>query len=202
MIARNNHREFGRLLRALRPTLLEWGFDGSERVLNRTSPDGLTQVVGFQIGVRSMSGKCTVNIGISVPEVLRATGGESGPVPEEHCAIRARLGSLGPERADRWWTIDASSRVVADIAARLRDDALPFFARFATRDAILREYTSEFTEEMHAHGVPPRLIAAIILAARGERDAARRLLDEQIAETRAPGHADYVRALGAQLGLI
>jgi hypothetical protein len=50
-------------------------------------------------------------------------------------------------------------------------------------------------------GGPPRTICAIILASRGDVNAARQLLLDQAKETRNPGHPAYVRGLAQKLGL-
>ena len=48
---------------------------------------------------------------------------------------------------------------------------------------------------------PPRIVMAIILAARGEREKAHALLAIQVLETRNPQHPDYVRRLAREPGL-
>jgi hypothetical protein len=162
------------------------------------TPDGLVDVVEFQIGVRSMAGQFTVNVGVSIPEVALATQSPAeGIVTAPSCAMRGRLGALAPAGADRWWPIREHPRVLDDVRLRLRDHAMPFFERFATRDAVLRDYS----EDLRSHGHPVRIVKAIVLAGRGRGDEARALLEEQIAGTTVAGHGDYVRALAARLGL-
>src|SRR5436190_21871644 len=76
---------------ALRPTLQRWGFRGRGRTFNRTTQDGLTQVITFQMGSfdppgtthipglrENMYGRFTINLGVYVPEVARhQAGGEA-----------------------------------------------------------------------------------------------------------------------------
>lgn len=195
----NNSRVLDRLQQALMPDLRALGFDGPGRTLNRTTPDGLVQVVGFQIGLRSMAGQFTVNVGVFVPELARYTGATVGvPVDDSSCGIRARLGSLGPEGADRWWPIRDEAAILGDVRERLHADAMPFLDRFSSRDAILGGLIDE---PDRWGGSPPRIVKAVILAARGRAEDARRLLEAQIAGTRVAGHVEYVRRLATELGL-
>src|SRR5690606_24175664 len=80
--------------RGVRPLLKEAGFRGSGRTFNRGTPDGLTQVVRFQMGSfdppgttdipglrENRYGWFTVNLGVYVPEVAKHHGGgEAGKV--------------------------------------------------------------------------------------------------------------------------
>src|SRR4030095_9448308 len=126
-------------------------------------------------------------------------GGQAGSfVHEYHCCVRARLGELGPERADLWWELAPKSSVGSEIEQRLERDALPFLERFETRDAIQDELLSE-TENGYAN--PPRIVRAMILVQKGRRDEARSLLAAQASETGNPGHPAYVRSLAEKLGV-
>ncbi len=199
---------------ALHARLKGLGFKKKARTFNRTSDDGLVQVINVQMGAHdppgttyipglreNLYGWFTVNLGVYVPEVARCHGGGEarGFVREYHCCVRSRLGDLGSERRDLWWRNDAVAEVVPDLLGRLDRDGLPFLDRFASRPAILREWKGK-TENQGAGG-PPRIVMAIILAERGDRDAARQLLAEQAGETRNPGHPAYVRSLADRLGI-
>lgn len=203
-----------RVQAALHEKLRGLGFRKQGRTFNRTTEDGLVQVVNVQMGAHdppgaahisdlreSLYGWFTVNLGVYVPEVARFHGGgeAKGFVREYHCCVRDRLGPLGPERKDLWWRNDAVEEVVPDLLARLDRDGLPFLARFATRDAILREWKDE--SENQSAGSPPRIVMAIILAERGQKAAARELLAAQAREKGNPGHPAYVRSLAARLGI-
>jgi hypothetical protein len=200
---------------ALHDKLRGLGFRKQARTFNRTTEDGLMQVVNVQMGAHdppgttyipglreNLYGWFTVNLGVYVPEVARLHGGgeAKGFVREYHCCVRDRLGPLGPERKDLWWRNDAVEEVVPDLLARLDRDGLPFLARFATRDAILREWKDK-SENQSAGGSPPRIVMAIILAERGDKAAATELLAAQAEERRNPGHPAYVRSLAARLGI-
>jgi hypothetical protein len=128
-------------------------------------PPGTTYHPGLR---ENLYGKFTVNLGVYVPEVAASHGGGAAKdwVREYHCCIRSRLGELGTEQTDVWWSIGQEKRVVEDLLPRIRHDAMFFFARYESRDLILKELTGQ-TENMGAGG-PPRIICAIILASRGE----------------------------------
>jgi hypothetical protein len=136
-----------------------------------------------------------------VPEVAASHGGGAAKnwVREYNCCIRTRLGELGSGQTDIWWSIGHEKKVIEDLLPRIRCDAMFFFSRYESRDLILHELTGR-TENMGAGG-PPRIICAIILASRGDVNAARQLLSDQAKETRNPGHPAYVRGLAQKLGL-
>lgn len=197
----------------LRPLFKDRGYRVRDRTFNRSTTDGLVQVVSFQMGRfdppgttdipglrEHLYGRFTVNLGVYVPEVAVCHGyGGKAFVPEYECCVRARLGLIGPEETDVWWLARADDEVVLDVRERLVRDAFPFLERFSSRDAILDEWKDR-TENIFAGG-PPRIECAIILAKRGQAAEARKLLAAQAREAHLPAHAEYVRELAAQLGL-
>src|SRR5262245_18620313 len=197
---------------ALRPLLKARGFKVRGRTFNRVTEDRLTQVVGIQMGAsdppgttyipglrENLHGLFTVNLGVYVPEVARHRGGEAkSSVQDYHCCVRARL-SEAVEKPGIWWHARADSAVTDDVRRCLELEGLAFLDRFSTRDKILNEWNDR-SENMGASS-PPRIVLAIILSERGEKDRARALLAQQVHETRNPGHPDYVRKLAKQLSL-
>jgi hypothetical protein len=182
------------------------------RAFNFLTPDGLTNVINIQMGsfdppgttyidglTRNLYGNFTINCGVFVPEIFEVTNIKPPPsfIPEHSCCLRARLGKLGPEGTDLWWDITENSKMIDQLAVRIERDALPFFARFQSRDAILAELRKE-TKTSYV-GTPPRIICAIIFARCGKQEEARELLALQALETRNPGHPAYVRKLADRL---
>ena len=190
-------------------------FRKQDRTFNRTTDDGLVQVINIQMGAsdppgtvhipgfrENRYGRFTVNLGVYVPEVGRLLHDCSEAkrfVNEVHCCVRLRLGHLAPEHHDVWWRNDAVAEVVPDVLARLERDGLPFLDRFASRDALLREWKGKSRNDWT--GSPPRIVMAIILAERGQKDAARELLSQQALEAQNAGHPAYVRSLATRLGV-
>jgi hypothetical protein len=199
----------------VRPLLKKHGFLPRGRTFNRTTKDGLTQVINFQMGPsdppgttyiaglrENLHGLFTVNLGVYVPEVARWHGEQAKSwVQEYHCCIRARLGTACGETRDPWWHARADPAVIQDVEHHLLGCGLSFLERFASRAQIRAELDerSRAPEAMN----PPRIILALTHFERGELDQARELLAQQAteAETMHPHHATYVRRLAADLGL-
>lgn len=190
------------------------GFKAKGRAFNRTTTDGLTQVIGIQMGAsdppgttyipglrENLHGRFTVNLGVYVPEVDCGIDKSLPAWIQEHsCCIRSRLGRLIGEGKDMWWLAQVQPEVVQDILNCLEQTGIPFLEQFASRDKILSAWSSG--EPINIGGHPPRIIRAIILAKRGQAEEAKQLLRLQIeTSTRNPGHPAYVRSLAASLGL-
>ncbi len=175
--------------------------------------DGLTHVIGFQMGRfdplgttyipglrENLYGSFTVNLGVYVPEVARIYGcGEAKRAVHEYdCCIRTRLKSTAEDNG--WWTIAVNKSLIAELLERLQVEAFPFFQRFERRDQILDEYgaVTDNSELM----VAPRIVCAIILLYRGEREEARHLLAAQARDrTCSPRHQAYVIDLAQNLDI-
>jgi hypothetical protein len=197
----------------IRRFLTALGFRARARAFNRTTSDGVTQVIEFQLGRfdppgthyvgfrQSLYGKFTVNLGVYVPEVDEYTfpgGGERSFVHEYDCCIRTRLGDVGPEHSDLWWDLEAGRDHAAELLQRFERDALPFFAQFETRDAILAQLSKEAAIPFTGR---PRIVRAIIMAIRGQRAEARAFLAAQAREHSNHPHSAMVHALANKLGL-
>jgi Domain of unknown function (DUF4304) len=199
--------------KCLRPWLRERGFAARTRTFNRATADGLTHVINLQMGRfdppgtvqipghrENLYGYFTINLGVFIPEVsLIVHGPRKGWVRECDCCIRARLGALG-EGQDEWWPVRPTADVVDDVRGRLAEDGLPWFERYRSREQILEEMAQRHD---NWGASPPRILSAIILAARGRSDQARTLLMAQASESLPsnPRHAGYVRELAMKLGV-
>jgi len=89
--------------------------------------------------------------------------------------------------------------VSADVINRIKSDAFTFFSLFESRDLILQELNG--LSNNFSSGSPPRIISAIILLGRGEKERAKELLPLRALEIRNPGHPIYVRKLAERLGI-
>lgn len=189
------------------------GFRRRGRTFNTATSDELTWVVGLQMGPsdppgttyipglrENLHGLFTMNLGVYVPEVARHHGGGEAKawVQDYHCCIRARLGELSGEKSDTWWPATSSRNVTSDILDRLTRFGVPFLERFSTREQILAELAGGSQNRFLA---VPRIVSAILLLGRGEKDAARTLMAAQALETHNPRHPAYVRELARRLGL-
>ena len=194
----------------LAPLFKRERFKKRGRTYNRVTDDGLTQVVNFQMGAsdppgttyhpglrENLHGLFTVNLAVYVPEVGRWHGGEAKAwVSSAYCTIRTRL-SRTQGADDGWWPASASDAVVDEISAMMDETGFAYLERFATRDDILSEIDPAADRSPWMLS-PPRIVAAIILAARGETERARQLLEAQTAwalQEGKTGHAKYVSGL-------
>lgn len=199
-----------RIQAEIRPFLAAQGFRARGRTFNRTSHDGLTHVVNLQMGPsdppgtihvpflrENFHGKFTINLGVHVPEVHRELVGARprGWIQDYDCCVRERLGATD---RDIWWRARFEPAVVEDVRTLLATAGFPWFERFATRDRIERAWKDR-AENMGA-GLPPRIVLAVILIERGEKERARALLAAQARETDVPGHREYVHELAKRFG--
>ena len=201
---------------AVHAALKSKGFKKQGRVFNRSTADGLIQVIQLQMGRHDPPGTVhipkyredrygwfTVRLGVYVPEVdrlLRPFDEARRFIHEAYCCIREDLGSLGEEKTHLWWRNDAAAQVIPDLLPRLDRDALPFLDRLGSRDDILREL--EASTSVAGPGGPPRIVRAIIIAERGDKAGAKALLARQASE--APHddpHLAYLHSVAARLGI-
>jgi hypothetical protein len=199
----------------LRPLLRARGYRSKARTFNRTTSDGLTHVITFQMARfdppgtnyipwfrEKLYGRFTVNVGVHVPEVHAvwfswSNAGPAALVPAHECCIQSRLGDLGPERTDIWWNLGMIDEAAADVGSRLERDGLPFLARFETRDMLLYD----LSQNRDVLTNRSKTASAIVLAARGQLTEARQLLGEQSRQSRDPKDLTYLNDLALLLGL-
>ena len=185
------------------------GFSKSGRTYNRTTSEGLVQVINLQICrpdpippqfSKDMPApphdRFTVNLGVWVPEVADYHGVKlnSKIIQEHDCQVRIRLGKFAQPPNDLWWKLDESwPSSAAEALLLLKNGGLDFLERFGTRNGIICDWIGRTPDS--------RIVIAIIEAKRGHKEIACRLLEEQIAGTRNTSHQQYVRSLAIQLGL-
>jgi hypothetical protein len=144
------------IVRRVHPELKQAGFRKRRHTFNRSSEDGVVQVIGFQMGAKlppgavpipglrpDLYGLFTVNLGVAVREAWEQSMRLDKPFPafinDYDCEIRERLGQVLGERYDVWWPLGAEP---ADTAAVIFDaltgPGLEWLAARGTREAILR----------------------------------------------------------------
>jgi hypothetical protein len=203
---------FDNLQKRLDPLLRDAGFRKSSRTYNRTTADGLIQVIDFQMGRsdppgtthipglrENLYGMFTVNLGVYVPEVARYHGGgeAKSAVRDGNCCIRTRLGH-GTQT--QWRKISDDEALVAELRQRLENEAFPLLARFENRDQILNEF--ETASDNTGLIRTPRIVCAVILFDRGDRERAHHLLTAQARDqTINSRHKTYVVDLARRLGI-
>jgi hypothetical protein len=159
-MSRGHLRQLDRQIeRVIAPVLVERGFDfDGRRTFRRahgTERGPVVQLVSFQVGVRSLAGRFTVNLGVFVPwlEERAAPGGQ----PETYDCLSDLTQRLGffhrpqrgfvsrllgrhPEPRDHWWAQhsdpDRMSGVLADVRDCLLDSGLPWLEAHSQGSAI------------------------------------------------------------------
>src|SRR5262245_35657946 len=164
-------KQMDQIQTALRPSLKCEGYRVRGRTFNRTTRDGLVQVINLQMGSfdppattyipglrENLYGKFAVNLGVYVPEVALYHGGSEARsfVHEYNCCVRTRLRTTEPVK-DIWWTVRASDDVISDVSKELLNQGLSFLERFDSRDKILHELRG-LTENIFLN--PPRIVCA------------------------------------------
>ena len=147
------------LIVAVQPDLKELHFRKRRRSFNRTvEPDGLIPVIRFQRGrfdppgtveipgLRpNLYGRFTINLGVWLPRVaepgLDTPADRAGRFINDYdCHLRVRIGELLPQQEDTWWPLDTPVDDLAGaITSAIAGYALPWLARFSTRDDTLRQ---------------------------------------------------------------
>lgn len=193
------------------------GYKKKARTWNRTAEPGVVHVIQMQLGrfdppgtveipgVReNMHGRFTINVGVYVAEVeqhLSAfAANRSETIAEPRCCVRTRLAQIAGD-PDTWWPSAATDASLSDIVTRLRRDALPFLDEVGTRDGVVRISASHTPEEHWGSRRP--IIGAVILATRGDLDAARPLFEaaNRYELERSSTQTTYARDLAARFGI-
>lgn len=136
-------------------TLKPLGFKKNGRTFNRTSEDGIVQVVNFQSekhkteenyfvdGVReNLYGKFVVNLGVCIESLYKFEfpNDNNKYYKEYDCQIRERLGKLLTGQ-DYWWTItDDNKRMTDEIIDGLATNGLKWFSGIETKEKIIANY--------------------------------------------------------------
>ncbi len=200
-------RDLDALQRRVRPFLYGLGFKAKGRSFNRVNDDGLTQVIEFFLDASRYSfgvadetsevrpGCFKVHLGVYLPELAVLDGGEPKSwVQDRRCCIRSSL--PGPDifpKAFCWSAIPVGVMAGAS-QARLRRNGIPLLERFVSRDKILAE-ASMAGKSRQFFARPPGVVAAAILAKRGEIDAAAASLQQEYQLTDEARRESYGRVL-------
>lgn len=176
-------------------------------------PPGTIEIPGLR---ENLYGAFTINLGLHFEEVRElpkhspavAFLREQGlPVPpprprpkilgEGDCHVMVRLGEL-IDGHDTWWTLDAHEDEVESLVHELISDyALPFFARFTSREALVGAWHAGDAAVRYT----PAFIIAVIHARRGEKAVAEELLAAELRESELPAERREIIDAAEHLGL-
>lgn len=197
------------------------GFTRQGRTYNRSTADGIVQVVNLQMWPAPIGapdpvkervlgseryGTLAVNLGIYVRDIAKFYGyAETRSIDVTKCVVRARLESLlGIE--DFAWKLDEPPQDVArKILQHLRSNGLTFLDRWKTRESFMEQWIDFNELEMRLSNIA-RIEVGIMRASAGQADIAHKLFDEHLAAvdpklSHSRGHVDSVRSTALRLGL-
>lgn len=194
------------IITSLSPMLLKEGFRKDGKTFRRVSPDGIIQLVNFQMSQSSSSeeGKFAVNLGVCVPEVLAHffPHHKAKMINIVDCTLFERLASLKPDKRDDWWTTREHEQSVVKITELLERYGLPYLASFFSRAQLLDVLRTSDYEAGRLR--LPRVTAAIILSKQGDTASASAVLNAGIQAAMAKGEVSdalRLRDEGHELGL-
>ncbi len=141
---------------ALHQLLKPEGFRKSGAVFSRQSQD-VVHLVEVQASRTNVAGdaRFTVNVGIFAPEVVYPDTREFTKPSLATAHWRERIGFLGSEQKDLWWSVRTPSEanaVASDLADRVCIHALPALATLPNLASLV-----ELWKAGRSPGVPPKL---------------------------------------------
>ncbi len=169
------------------------GFNKHQYTFNRWTPDGLCHVFDLQMGIKSLEGEFTANLGIFVPEVYRSLNDIAPPefIPIGHCCINARFSEF-LDVDDKWWEITPyPAEVVPELIDLLQTYGLPFFIKFPNRQSII-DGLLPFNGK-YGVAIRPELDIALILEYTGNHKDANKMFTSHYRESNH--HKRYIEYL-------
>jgi hypothetical protein len=154
------------------------GFTKREYTFNKWTKEGLCHVFNLQMGIKSLEGQFTANLGIFVPEIFQDTRDKEIPrfIPEPMCAFRARFSEFA-EIDDKWWEITPyPESTINELIDLLQIYGLPFFIKFADRQSIIRQMVS--FNDKYCVSLHPKLDIALILDYSGKHEEAEIMFNQ------------------------
>lgn len=155
------------------------------------------QVINIQLSQFNSSeeAKFTVNIGVSIPPLRAIWGGPplKSPLKEYDCDLRARIGSLLPDKHDKWWEVTKTSDATHLAQAVFHDidqHALPWLDKLAVYQGLAQEFNSR----------KQLAKAAVAFHLAGDQATARATMDEAFAEAN-PAALPMLRRLARTCGI-
>jgi uncharacterized protein DUF4304 len=183
------------------PLLKQEGFRKRGRTFHRKIAH-VSQIVNVQASRNNIGadGSFTLNLGVYFPAVDLSVRGAAVPdVPKEYdCTLRERIGSLLPDRTDKWWKLAPGTdyRAISDeICAAWTQAGKPWFERRATLPEAYEACDGQFATVQ----VEIPMAMALLL---GRQDEAQRRLEEFLSQPNAyPAYRKGVIAWARGKGL-
>jgi hypothetical protein len=196
------------VIAALAPLLAAAGYRKSARTFV-AQDDSVSRVVQFQTSQLKKPEEAKFTLAVAVTSVPFHEAYAGKPFPRNagsaEPVIQAALGRLMPDGEAVWWSLspDASSQLIAkEVEGLLRETVLPFLARFSTEEALLDELQKG--QPLPGFGAMRERCRAVLLAKRGRKDEAAKVLGALIAANAAEGLEGFresVHQLAGRLGV-
>jgi hypothetical protein len=183
----------GRIASGVAEYLEPRGFGKQQFIFNKWTPDGLCYVVDLQMGIKSLEGEFTANLGIFVPEVFRSMSETEQPefVSVGYCSINARFSDFTDDD-DKWWPVTPyPAEVVPELIDLLQTYGLPMFIKFPDRQSLI-DGLLPFAEK-YGVAMRPELDIVLMLEHTGKHDEAQQMFTIHYRESR--GRKEYARYL-------
>src|SRR5579864_6927022 len=140
---------------------------------------GLIHAFNFQAsrGMAVPNGAFTVNLLGSSEHLYRSWAGHVPANPATmFFPIQRRIGSLMPEREDRWWSAETDAAIISqEVADALVTYGLPFFDAFPSADALLAQLRDR-SRVQRGLMTDARLVHAMLAKEKGlDNEAAQQL---------------------------
>ena len=173
-------KTLNRIQKALQAELKPLGFTKHGRSHHRFVDGDISQVINFQCGqsIYDRTHLVVVNVAVRIPEVdLKGFHGDAELkkyYKEYECNLRSRLGLVGGQKVIEYDLSGNEDEITEDILRRVKTDVLPFFERYGSRDAILKELQEKPKSPMRTSGYEHEgdFAMAMIYGRRGDMERA------------------------------
>jgi hypothetical protein len=160
------------------------GFRKSGRTYNRTTSDGITQVINIQSGLvtSSLHGHFTINIGIHLPKISTAIGESQLRkfISEASCHIRYRISSLAKINFDKWWSLDDSiDTTIGDVLKIMKSFCIPLLDKLKDEGSVL-EYCEDLQTVPGNTASNGQMYLAILFSSVGKKNEAEKYFDQAV----------------------
>ncbi len=195
----SNRKPLTQIVDTVSPDLEAAGFTRRQLIFVRPAGPSTHHLIEFQANKYVTEPEFTVNLGVYIEGVNEALGwGQTkvDEITEASCQLRERLGVLATGH-DVWWSWKDPQTVTAEIRTLLNDKALPLLNQYSSRSAIVALWKRQGTRFWPSRVNPLELAA--LLSTEGEREAARSVLEQDLAQAEGP-RAVGVRKTMQRLG--
>ena len=196
------------VLASVAPLLTAAGYKKSGRNFVAAG-DGVARIVQVQTSQLKKPDDASFTINLLATSIAFYEAFAEAPFPKNAASaepvVTAGIGRLTPEGEAIWWSLEprvSSALIAKEVAALLKDRALPFLGRFETEDALLQELESG--DSLPGFSAMRERCRAVLLAKRGRKAEAGKVLAALVEANSAEGLEGFresVNQLARRLGV-